>query len=126
MNEKSTSQEDYLEAIYRLSLQQQMVRSTDVARMMGVKTPSVFLALQELIKKALVTKIHYGTISLTEMGVKMAKEIFKKHEVIRLFLSKVLKVSAATADKDACRIEHHLSEETTTKLFAFMERNIHD
>jgi DtxR family Mn-dependent transcriptional regulator len=105
------SQEDYLEMISFLS-DTGKVRVTDIARRLGVSKPSVLTALKSLEEKALINHEKYGRVLLTEKGKGLAVEIREKHELLKKFLRLKLDVSEANAEKDACRMEHILSEET--------------
>ena len=114
------SGEDYLEAVYNLSLTGNKVRSIDVARAMGVSKPSTFKALQNLAERGYIEKENYGTPKLTPKGVEHAQLVLKKHKAIRMLLIDVLKVSPDAAEIDACKIEHFIGEETAIRLFEFL------
>lgn len=114
--------ENYLEAILRLEDENQHVRSIDVANTLGVSRPSVNKALGVLKKAGMVDQQPYGRISLTEMGREKAGEVLHRHITLRAFLTKILGVDAETADEDACRMEHVISEETMDKLIAYLEK----
>ncbi|MDH6367024.1 MULTISPECIES: metal-dependent transcriptional regulator [Breznakia] len=116
------SLEDYLETIMVLSEQSDKVRSIDVAKMMGVSKPSVNKAVNNLKDRGLITQEVYGGITLTKSGKEMGAMIFHRHTTIRSFLIEVLKVSEEIAEKDACRIEHIISNET----FESIERMINE
>lgn len=94
----------------------------DVAKLLGVKMPSVVKAVHELKKMELVTQDPYGPIVLTTKGTRVAKNILSRHTLIRSFLMK-LGVSMKNADKDACLMEHILSAETLDKIRAYTEKN---
>ncbi|MCL2234382.1 MAG: metal-dependent transcriptional regulator [Firmicutes bacterium] len=121
MNELKKSGEDYLETIYNLSKQGGTVKSVDVAMALKVTKPSTHRAIENLVKKGLANKETYGQVSLTSEGERLAKEITKKHKAVTMLLTKVLGVSEEIAEVDACKIEHELSEETTKRLYEFLE-----
>ena len=52
---------------------------------------------------------------MTESGLAIARSIYERHQVISGYLMSI-GVSEETALKDACRIEHVLSEETFHKI----------
>lgn len=112
------SLEDYLETIVILA-QKGKVRSIDVAKLMDVSKPSVNKAMNVLKEKGFITQEAYGDIRLTQTGKEMADMIFNRHTTIRSFLSDVLNVSKENAEKDACKIEHIISEETFEKIANF-------
>jgi Mn-dependent DtxR family transcriptional regulator len=114
------SGEDYLEAICVLSKSNGAVRSIDVAKYLAVTKPSTFKAMQILADAGYITKENYGTINLTPSGQKVANGILEKHNALRKLLVDVLHVSPENAERDACSIEHIISDETTDKLFKFL------
>ena len=75
----TSSLEDYLEAILIIQQNHGYVRCTDVADHLRVKKPSVSRAVKELSKKKCVMKKTDGTLSLTEQGQKLAKQIYERH-----------------------------------------------
>lgn len=117
----SASLEDYLEAIYHLSVGQDVARSKDIADSMGVSRASVTGALRALSEKGLVHYKPYGYTTLTEKGLEAAGRVARRHEVLGLFFEHVLGVDAATAQSAACRTEHTLGPEVTARLMAFVE-----
>ena len=105
------SGEMYLETIYVLSKTMPAVRSIDVGEHMGFSKPSVSRALGILKKNGYVTVGEDGAITLTEAGFALAEKIYERHTILTAFLEK-LGVSTEVADSDACKIEHHISDET--------------
>lgn len=109
------SPEDYLETIYMLSLHSSKVRSIDVARHLGYSKPSVSVAMKRLRENGYVNMDDNNLLTLTESGLAIARSIYERHQVISGYLMSI-GVSEETALKDACRIEHVLSEETFHKI----------
>lgn len=109
------SPEDYLETIYMLSLHSSEVRSIDVARHLGYSKPSVSVAMKRLRENGYVNMDDNNLLTLTESGLAIARSIYERHQVISGYLISI-GVSEETALKDACRIEHVLSEETFHKI----------
>lgn len=116
------SLEDYLEAIYLLCLDKKVARIKDISEKMSVSKPSVIQAIKELKNADFLVQEPYGYIELTIKGTEKAKEILKKHNILREFLVKIIGVSLENAEKDACKIEHIISEETFTKIIKFMRK----
>jgi DtxR family Mn-dependent transcriptional regulator len=119
------SSQDYLEAILSLSENGGDVRSIDVAKSQDVSRASVNKALGVLKEKGLIRQQKYGTVSLTEEGVKVANSVLQRHVALKGFLITVLGVGEETAERDACRMEHAISGETLDKLEEFMRLKIH-
>ncbi len=111
------SGEDYLEAI--LILQKQMgesaVRSVDLARHMGFSKPSISHAVGVLRDGGFLAMDTDGFLHLTEKGRKVAEKIYERH---RFFTEQLIAagVDEATAEQDACRIEHAISDTSFEKL----------
>ena len=109
------SLEDYLETLLVLEASGH-IRCVDVARLMNVSKPSVNKAMNVLKEKGLVTQQVYGEIHLTEEGRALAKDIYKRHKIVKDFLMNVLGVSEENAEDDACHIEHVISQETFERM----------
>lgn len=109
------SAEMYLETIYVLSQRSENVRSIDVAEHMGYSKPSVSRAVGLLKQSGLLIMKEDGTLSLTSEGIDAAKKIFERHTVLTKFLMSI-GVSEETASKDACKIEHVISDETLSMI----------
>ena len=116
------SPEDYLETIYMLSLHSSEVRSIDVARHLGYSKPSVSVAMKRLRENGYVNMDDNNLLTLTESGLAIARSIYERHQVISGYLMSI-GVSEETALKDACRIEHDLSEESFEAIKRFLNRS---
>jgi DtxR family Mn-dependent transcriptional regulator len=114
------SLEDYLEMVSFLADDGE-VRVTDIATRLGVSKPSVLTALKSLEEQGLLEHERYRTVSLTRQGVTQAAEIRDRHSFLTNFLKDVVGVSAETAEKDACKMEHLLSDETLKKMKALVK-----
>jgi DtxR family transcriptional regulator, Mn-dependent transcriptional regulator len=122
----SQSAQDYLEAMLVLDQGGRVVRVSDVAAHLGVRLPSVVAMLKGLAVKGLVRHERYGLVELTEAGRAEARAVLARHKAIYRFLNGFLGVNEATAEIDACRIEHVLSPDTVKrllKLVALLERD---
>lgn len=113
--------ENYLEAILKLEDNAHSVRSIDVATELGVSRPSVNKALGVLKKAGMVEQQPYGRISLTAEGRARATEVARRHALLKGFLVEILGVDDMTADFDACKMEHVISEQTMKKLAGYLE-----
>ena len=119
--ELTKSREDYLEAICEICEEEKVARVKDLAAHMAVSLASVNYALKALEGEGLIKHKRYGYIELTEKGSKVGKAIYRKHKLIRSFLINVLNVDENVADKDACGIEHVVSEETCDKMNSYLK-----
>jgi DtxR family Mn-dependent transcriptional regulator len=117
----SSSLEDYLEAIADIGKKNEKVRITDISRILSVEKSSVNSAVKKLKNLNLVTHERYEDIKLTKLGEKEAREIRKKHDILSRLLNDFLGLSKKEAEKDACRIEHVISNETFRRLSGFID-----
>jgi DtxR family Mn-dependent transcriptional regulator len=115
--------EDYLEAIYVLTNKKSVVRIKNIAEFLSVKLPSVTEAVQRLLDDGFVKHTPYGEVILTDRGRKIGKVTWDKHQLVQEFFKDVLGVSDSVAFKEACLIEHSISEETKSKIKEFMEKH---
>ena len=109
------SLEDYLEAIYLRIVDDGIAQVSDVAVALSVKMPSVVKAIRELKRKGLVAQKPYSDITLTAKGKRVAAIVLGRHRLLKEFLQS-LGVSEKRADRDACLMEHILSEESLNKI----------
>ena len=109
------SGEDYLETILILRREMGMVRSVDVARHMDVSKPSVCHAVAVLQEGGFLAVDGDHFLHLTEQGRIIAEKIYERH---RFFTDRLIEagIDPKTAEADACRIEHVISEETFRRL----------
>lgn len=105
------SGEMYLESILVLSRRGRRVRSVDVSEYMGFSKPSVSRAIGLLKSGGYITVDPDGYIALTDVGTEVAERIYERHTLLTEFLVR-LGVERETASADACKMEHHLSDET--------------
>lgn len=122
----SPASEDYLETIYDLSFSGGAVRSVDVAQVLDVSKASVNKALGVLRKSGLIEQEPYGTITLTEMGIRRARNVRSRHDMLKRFLREVIGTDEQTAEDEACRIEHVISQQTVEKWDDFLHRTLGD
>jgi Mn-dependent DtxR family transcriptional regulator len=115
------SGEMYLETIYILSLSGGAVRSLDVAEYMNFSKPSVSRAVGLLRSGGYITVDEVGTLSLTPAGETVAKSMYERHTILSDFLVG-LGVDRDVATDDACKIEHHLSEQSFDAIKKWMKR----
>jgi DtxR family Mn-dependent transcriptional regulator len=118
---QTANMEDYLEAILRIEEEEEVARVSQISEMLGVKKPSVTAALGKLSEQGLVKHEKYGYVDLTPKGKKMARDVYRRHQLLTTFLHDIVGVNKVTAEDDACKMEHHLSRETTEKLSSLVE-----
>ena len=109
------SGEDYLEAVLMLQKKNGMVRSIDFARHMEVSKPSVSRTVAILQEGGFLTVDSDYFLHLTEAGQEVAEKIYERH---CFFTEQLIAagVDPRTAEADACRIEHIISDESFSRL----------
>ena len=114
------SGEDYLEAVLVLQRKQGMVRSIDLARHMGFSKPSISHAVGVLKNGGFLT-VDDGFLHLTVIGREIAEKIYERH---LFFMEQLIAagVDPKTAEADACRIEHIISDESFDRLKEAVEQ----
>ncbi|NLY63179.1 MAG: metal-dependent transcriptional regulator [Erysipelothrix sp.] len=110
------SREMYLKTILLLTQESDFVRSVDVANKLNYSKPSVSRAVKNLVLDGSIEVLDDGNIVLLPEGLKEAEEVKEKHQIIKNVFIKYLNLDEEIADKDACRIEHVISEETFAAL----------
>lgn len=109
------SGEDYLEAVLVLPKKLSIVRSVDVARHMEVTKPSVCHAVATLKVGGFLTMDEDFSLHLTDLGREIAEQTYEKHRFFTDLLTEA-GVDPVTAEKDACRMEHVISQESFERL----------
>lgn len=119
--ELTVSLQNYIEAIYWISNSKKAARAKDIADRLNVGKSSVTGALQVLAEKGLVNYAPYDVITLTDDGLVVARELIRRHEVIRDFFVRVLSVDPEEAEGAAGVMEHVVTDTILDRLIAFIE-----
>lgn len=117
----SSSREDYVETIFQITCEKKGVRASDIADRMQVSRPSVTGALRLLVRDGLVNHQPYDVISLTDDGETIAKDVIRRHSVLKDFFVTCLGVADEQAEHAACGMEHALPGEVLGRLVVFVE-----
>ncbi len=112
------SAENYLESILVLSQKHNKVRAADICNYFGYSRPTVSAVIKQFKENGYITVNSNHHISLTEKGLKIAKNVYEKHQIIAKILIS-MGVKEQTAYEDACKIEHDLSDESFYALKKF-------
>lgn len=121
----TVANEDYLECIVRIAREHpeegEGVRSVDIATRLDVSKASVNKAVTALKTAGLVEQSHYGKVVLTEKGREVGEAVWRRHRMLRTFLTQELGVEFDRADAEACMMEHALSEDTMNRWMSYLE-----
>ena len=118
------SGEMYLETILILSREKGTVRSIDVCDYLGYSKPSISRAVGILRRGGYLNMDPQGALTLTESGYQIAAKILERHQILTTALIQ-LGVSEEIAAEDACRIEHHISDETIAMIQKHLSNHEH-
>lgn len=114
--------EDYLESMLMMKNLHGYIRSIDVAEHLGVTKPSVTYATRRLKESGHITMDKDGLITLTPTGMAVAAKMLDRHRTLTRFLIS-LGVDAKTAEEDACKIEHDISQQSYDAICAHATQN---
>ncbi len=114
--------EDYLESMLMMKNLHGYIRSIDVAEHLGVTKPSVTYATRRLKESGHITMDKDGLITLTPTGMAVAAKMLDRHRTLTRFLIS-LGVDAKTAEEDACKIEHDISQQSYDAICAHAMQN---
>lgn len=114
------SEEMYLETILLLKEKLEIVRSIDIANELNYSRASVSRAVNLLKDKGYIT-IESAVINFTQVGLKIANEIYERHETITKVLTKI-GVPLEEAEDNACRIEHVITPELLEYFKKFINK----
>jgi DtxR family transcriptional regulator, Mn-dependent transcriptional regulator len=120
----SPSLEDYLEEIYRFSVELGYIRITDIAKKLEVSLPSVNKAVNILHQEGYLEYIPYRNIELTEKGARLGRFLVERNSTLQEFLKVI--GSNCNRENEAEAIEHYLSKETVeamTLVVRFFKEN---
>jgi DtxR family Mn-dependent transcriptional regulator len=120
----TTSKEDYLKAIWSLSERSAEGKSeagtNDLSVLLGVSPPAVSRMLKQMEQQRLVAHTPYYGVRLTDKGREVALKIVRRHRLLELFLSEVLKYDSNHVHDEAERLEHHISDEFEERIDALL------
>lgn len=120
MKSSKESREMYLEVMLRLEKPNGVIRSIDIAKELGYSKPSVSRAVRILAEAGYVTHSRYGEVLLTATGREKAEQVYHKHHVLTEFFVQALELDPATAEEDACRMEHVISDKALQAIESFL------
>ncbi|TAN33968.1 metal-dependent transcriptional regulator [bacterium] len=112
----------YLEAIYYMWSEGEPLRSARLADWLGVSRPTVTVALRRMARDGMVRMNGRKEIELTARGQRMAESIVRRHRIMERWLTDGLGLDWVTADAEAARLEHAVSEVVELRLYEVIGR----
>ena len=107
----------YLEAIYYMWSEGEQLRSARLADWLGVSRPTVTIALHRMTRDGMVTMNRAKEIQLTPKGKAAAESIVRRHRIMERWLTDALGLDWVTADEEAARLEHAISDVVERRLY---------
>ncbi len=115
----TASMEDYLEMIYRLSVDTGFTRIHELSSALNVRPPSATKMVQRLAELKLIKYEKYGVLILEENGKLLGSELLKRHNIIENFI-KIIGVDETNALEETEKIEHTVSTKTIECIDTFL------
>jgi DtxR family transcriptional regulator, Mn-dependent transcriptional regulator len=112
----TSAMQDYLRAIHDLGRLERPVKTTALARALGVAPASVTGMVKRLASNGLVSHRRYAGVALTPAGERIALAVIRRHRLLETFLSDALGLSWDKLHEEAHRLEHHVSEELGDRM----------
>lgn len=112
----TASHEHYLRGLFKLRSERGYARVADLARELGVTSPTLSVGLKPLEARGLVAHDDNRFLVLTPEGEHVARAVHHRFTVIHAFLRDLLGMPEAVANEEACRLEHELSDTTADRL----------
>ncbi len=121
MGALSKNLKEYLEALYNLNQNGRTARTKEISDQLGVSPASVTEMLRKLADEGYVNYSPYQGATLTDKGLRVAERVARKHRLLERFLHNVLKIGKERVHKQACEMEHSLSDEAEKALCQFLK-----
>jgi len=113
--------EDCLETILTVTGNgRQPATLREIAAALGTGQAVVEATVASLVKEGYLERAPDDAVRLTEKGFTLASRVARKHRVLQCFLTEMLGVDADRASKEACALEHGISDETIDRLSTYM------
>jgi DtxR family Mn-dependent transcriptional regulator len=112
----------YLEAIYYMWSEGEPLRSARLADWLGVSRPTVTIALRRMARDGMVKLTRTKDIELTAKGMAQAESIVRRHRIMERWLTDGLGLDWVTADDEAARLEHAVSDVVERRLYEVLGR----
>src|SRR5512142_799876 len=120
--------QDYLKAIYELTVKSEPASTTALAARLGVEPASVTGMVQKLAaaRPPLVEYRKHHGVKLTASGRRAALEVIRHHRLLETWLVKTLGYSWDEVHSEAERLEHVISEDFEERVAAALGYPLRD
>lgn len=114
--------EQYLKVIYSITEEGGVAKTSDVAKAMGVAPASTTEMMQKLSRQGYVRHERYKGTTLTPKGLKIARQVTRKHRLLERFLNDLCGIRGRSRHLQACKMEHVLTDEAERQLCRMLNR----
>jgi DtxR family transcriptional regulator, Mn-dependent transcriptional regulator len=112
----SISTDEYLEALYNITRESETASTSAISKRLNIAPASVTEMMHKLAGEGYVNYSPYQGVTLTPKGYRIAEKMTRKHRLLERFLHDVLKIGNDKVHKEACEMEHALSDETARAM----------
>ena len=116
----SSAVQDYLKALHRLGGADQLVSPVEIAARLDVRAPSVTGMLKRLAELGFIQYESGKGARLSEIGLREARRVVRRHRLVELFLHQVLKIDWSEIDAEAEALEHAISPRLEQAIAQFL------
>lgn len=104
------NKEDYLKCIYEIGTREEKITNKEIARLMQVSPPAVTEMIKKMLAESLLTKDKTAGYLLTDLGLRLVSDLYRKHRLIEVFLVEKLGYTTEDIHEEAEVLEHTVSE----------------
>jgi len=112
----SATVEEYLETVYNMSMEDEVVIGARLAEKFRVAPPTVTEMLKRLVRDGYIEMDNRRQVTLTEAGNQAAEAVLRRHRLTERFLVDMLGMQWHQVHEEACRWEHVMSETVELRL----------
>src|SRR6266852_1459575 len=114
----SATVEEYLEMIYNMSMEDEVVIGARLAEKFRVAPPTVTEMLKRLVRDGYIAMDNKRQVTLTEVGNQAAEAVLRRHRLTERFLVDMLGMQWHQVHEEACRLEHFISGAVEARVIA--------
>ncbi|KXT83339.1 Mn-dependent transcriptional regulator MntR [Streptococcus sp. DD11] len=115
------NKEDYLKCIYEIGSRRKKITNKEIAQLMQVSPPAVTEMIKKMLAEELLVKDKEAGYLLTDLGLKLVSDLYRKHRLIEVFLVHHLGYSTDEIHEEAEVLEHTVSERFVERLDAMLQ-----
>lgn len=113
--------EEYLETIYNMAAEQEVVIGARLAEKFHVAPPTVTEMLKRLVRDGYIEMDQKRQVSLTDTGYQAAEAVLRRHRLTERFLVDMLGMQWHEVHEEACRLEHFISGAVEARVLTSLD-----